>query len=214
MAGVAVCTLGLAVPIYGAAAVIRVVVDDVPLSVSPPAFFQDDTVYLPLAPLATRFQATTKFTTPAIDIRRLDGTTLTLRLDRLEVWSGDIVTTLLEAPVRLVNGVTMIPKSAVEALFDALTTWDAQDGVITIVTRAPFQTAVAARPPRPPAASASAPVAARPFASEFQQGLTPPLPPSGYVSLGLTPRGGALTAAAARTYKLLRAPWGIRGPDW
>ena len=82
MAGVAVCTLGLAVPIYGAAAVIRVVVDDVPLSVSPPAFLLDDTVYLPLAPLARRFQATTKFTAPAIEIRRLDGTTLTLRLDR------------------------------------------------------------------------------------------------------------------------------------
>jgi len=211
MAGVAVCTLGLAVPIYGAAAVIRVVVDDVPLSVSPPAFLQDDTVYLPLAPLARRFQATTKFTAPAIEIRRLDGTTLTLRLDRLEVWSGDIVTTLLEAPVRLVNGVTMIPKSAVEALFDALTTWDAQDGVITIVTRAPFQTAVAARPPRPPAASASAPVAARPFASEFQQDLTPPLTSSGYVSLGLTSGAGALTATAAVQYKSFGAPESIEG---
>ena len=211
MAGVVVCTLGLAVPIYGAAAVIRVVVDDVPLSVSPPAFFQDDTVYLPLAPLARRFQATTKFTAPAIDIQRLDGTTLTLRVDRLEVWSGDVVTTLLEAPVRLVNGVTMIPKGAVDALFDALTTWDAQDGVITIVTRAPFQTAVAARPPRPPAASASAPVAARPFASEFQQDLTPPLTSSGYVSLGLTSGVGALTATAAVQYKSFGAPESIEG---
>src|SRR2546428_743502 len=210
-AGVAVCTLGLAVPIYGAVAVIRVVVDDVALSISPPAFFQDGTVYLPLAPLARRFQATTKFAAPAIDVLRLDGAVLTLRVDRLEVWSGDVVTTLLEAPVRLVNGVTMIPKSAVEALFDALTTWDAQEGVMTIVTRAPFQTAVAARPPRPPAASASAPVAARPFASEFQQDLTPPLTSSGYVSLGLTSGVGALTATAAVQYKSFGAPESIEG---
>src|SRR2546428_10642006 len=211
MAGVAVCTLGLAVPIYGAAAVIRVVVDDVPLSVSPPAFLQDDTVYLPLAPLARRFQATAKFTAPAIEIRRLDGTTLTLRLDRLEVWSGDIVTTLLEAPVRLVNGVTMIPKSAVEALFDALTTWDAQDGVITIVTRAPFQTAVAARPPRPPAASASAPVAARPFASGVHQDLPPPLTSPGYGSPGPSSRARAPTPAAAAPYQAFGAPERLGG---
>src|SRR2546428_1408291 len=211
MAGVVVCTLGLAVPIYGAAAVIRVVVDDVPLSVSPPAFFQDGTVYVPLAPLARRFQATTKFTAPAIDIQRLDGTTLSLRLDRLEVWSGDVVATLLEAPVRLVNGVTVIPKGAVEALFDALTTWDAQEGVMTIVTRAPFQTAVAAKPPRPPAAAAPAPAATRPFISEFQQDLTPPLTSSGYVAVGLTSGAGTLTATATVQYKSFGAPENIEG---
>jgi len=211
IAGVAVCTLGLAVPIYGAVAVIRVVVDDVALSISPPAFFQDGTVYLPLAPLARRFQATTKFAAPAIDVLRLDGAVLTLRVDRLEVWWGDVVTTLLEAPVRLVNGVTMIPKSAVEALFDALTTWDAQEGVMTIVTRAPFQTAVAAKPPRPPAASAPAPAATRPFVSEFQQDLTPPLTSSGYVAVGLTSGAGTLTATATVQYKSFGAPENIEG---
>src|SRR5437867_12260802 len=148
--------LGLTVPSQGTTPLIRVVVDDVPLSVSPAAFLQDGTVYLPLAALARRFQATTKFNAPTVEVHRVDDSTLTLRLDRLEVWSGDVVTTLLEAPVRLVNGVTMIPRGAVEAIFEALATWDAQEGVITILTRAPFQTAVAAKPPRPAAASAPA----------------------------------------------------------
>src|SRR5437899_12801553 len=108
----AICTRGLTVPVWGAAPPIRIVVDDVPVSVIPPAFLQGGTVYLPLAPLARRFQATTKFTPPAVDIQRLDGSTLTVRLDRLEVWSGDGVSALLEAPVRLVNSGKMIPRCA------------------------------------------------------------------------------------------------------
>lgn len=205
----AICTLGLTVPIWGAAPPIRIVVDDVLLSVSPPAFLQDGTVYLPLAALARRFQAATKFTAPAVDVQRLDGSTLTLRLDRLEVWSGDIVTNILEAPVRLVNGVTMIPRGAVDALFDTLTTWDPQEGLLTIVSRAPFQTVVAAKPPRPP--QATAPVPARPFVSEFQQDLTPPVTSSGYVAVGLASEAGTLSATATVQYKSFGAPENIEG---
>jgi len=211
IASVAICTLGLTAPIQGAAPPIRIVVDDVPISVTPPAFLQGGTVYLPLAPLARRFQATTKFTPPAVDIQRLDSSTLTVRLDRLEVWSGDVVTALLEAPVRLVNGVTMIPRGAVDTLFDALTTWDPQDGLITIVTRAPFQAAVAAKPPRPPTAPAPAPAVGRPFVPEFQQDLTPPVTSSGYVAVGLTSDAGTLAATATVQYKSFGAPENIEG---
>ena len=189
--------LGLTVPSQGTAPPIRVVVDDVPLSVSPPGFLQDGTVYLPLAALARRFQATTKFNAPTVEVHRIDDSTLTLRLDRLEVWSGDVVTTLLDAPVRLVNGATMIPRGAVDALFDTLTTWDPQEGLVSIVTRAPFQTAVAAKPPRPPQVTASVPTA-RPFALEFQQDLTPPVTSSGYIAVGLTSGAGTLSATATR----------------
>src|SRR5438093_6908120 len=210
IASVAICTLGLTAPIQGAAPPIRIVVDDVPISVTPPAFLQGGTVYLPLAPLARRFQATTKFTPPAVDIQRLDSSTLTVRLDRLEVWSGDVVTALLEAPVRLVNGVTMIPRGAVDTLFDTLTTWDPQEGLVSIVTRAPFQTAVAAKPPRPPQVTAPVPTA-RPFALEFQQDLTPPVTSSGYIAVGLTSGAGTLSATATVQYKSFGAPENIEG---
>ena len=202
--------LGLTVPSQGTAPPIRVVVDDVPLSVSPPAFLQDGTVYLPLAALARRFQATTKFNAPTVEVHRIDDSTLTLRLDRLEVWSGDVVTTLLDAPVRLVNGATMIPRGAVDALFDTLTTWDPQEGLVSIVTRAPFQTAVAAKPPRPPQVTAPVPTA-RPFALEFQQDLTPPVTSSGYIAVGLTSGAGTLSATATVQYKSFGAPENIEG---
>src|SRR5436309_3597970 len=202
--------LGLTVPSQGTAPPIRVVVDDVPLSVSPPGFLQDGTVYLPLAALARRFQATTKFNAPTVEVHRIDDSTLTLRLDRLEVWSGDVVTTLLDAPVRLVNGATMIPRGAVDALFDTLTTWDPQEGLVSIVTHAPFQTAVAAKPPPPPQVTAPVPTA-RPFALEFQQDLTPPVTSSGYVAVGLTSDAGTLAATATLQYKSFGAPENIEG---
>jgi len=202
--------LGLTVPSQGTAPPIRVVVDDVPLSVSPPGFLQDGTVYLPLAALARRFQATTKFNAPTVEVHRIDDSTLTLRLDRLEVWSGDVVTTLLDAPVRLVNGATMIPRGAVDALFDTLTTWDPQEGLVSIVTRAPFQTAVAAKPPRPPQVTAPVPTA-RLFALEFQQDLTPPVTSSGYIAVGLTSGAGTLSATATVQYKSFGAPENIEG---
>src|SRR3989442_221937 len=180
----AIVNVRAAPPPRGARAQIRAAVDDVPLSVSPAAFLQDGTVYLPLAALARRFQATTKFNAPTVEVHRVDDSTLTLRLDRLEVWSDDVVTTLLEAPVRLVNGVTMIPRGAVEALFDTLTTWDPQEGLVSIVTRATFQTAVAVKPPPPPQVTAPAPTA-RPFGPEVEQGLMPPGTAAGSIAGGL-----------------------------
>src|SRR3989454_2943991 len=202
--------LGLTVPSQGTPPPIRVAVDDVPLSVSPAAFLQDGTVYLPLAALARRFQATTKFNAPTVEVHRVDDSTLTLRLDRLEVWSDDVVTTLLEAPVRLVNGVTMIPRGAVEALSDTLTTWHARGGRVSIVTRAPFQTAVAVKPPRPPQVTAPAPTA-RPLPPEFQQDLIPPVTSSGYIAMGLMSGAGTLNATATVQYKSFGAPENIEG---
>src|SRR5947208_15055259 len=105
--------------------------------VTPPGFLQCGPFYLPLAALARRFQATTKFNAPTVEVHRIDDSTLTLRLDRLEVWSGDVVTTLLDAPVRLVNGAPMIPRGAVDGLFDTLPTWDPPEGLVRIVSRPP-----------------------------------------------------------------------------
>jgi len=124
----------LAAPTARAADPVRVLVDDIPLALTPDPVVQDAFLFLPLRPLAQHFQASLIVDRQAIEVRRSDGGVYLLRLGRLEVWSGGVVIAVTEAPVQVMRGTTMIPRGAVDVLFDTLTVWNPQDGVLTITT--------------------------------------------------------------------------------
>lgn len=182
----AIWALGMLVPAHGAPG-IRVLVDDLPLALIPPASVVDDFLYLPLRPLAQQFNATVTFGNREIEVRRPDGVTFTLRTGRLEIWSDGMVVAVVEAPVRLVNGATMIPKGAVDVLFDALTVWNRQEHLVVIVTRKiPFHVTTTSKPLPPPGTVRPAANAPREFVPEFRPDLDRPVVASGHVTLGLS----------------------------
>ena len=186
----------LAAPTARAADPVRVLVDDIPLALTPDPVVQDAFLFLPLRPLAQHFQASLIVDRQAIEVRRADGGAYLLRLGRLEVWSGGVVIAVTEAPVQLMQGTTMIPRGAVDVLFETLTVWNPQVSVLTITTaRRPAQITTT---PRPAAAvtrtgPSPAPVA---FVPEFHPAVERPIVASGYVTAGMSL--GAETAATAR----------------
>jgi len=188
--------LAAATPVPAAPAV-RIVVDDVPVALTPAPAVLGGILYLPLRPLASQFGSQVTAGGHTITVTLTDGTVLTLHPDRMEVWSGALVWALLEAPVRLLDGVTFVPASAVDPLFHGLTQWDQTGQTLYITTRAVFHADVAARPmpsPTPSAVTAAPP----PFKPEFVPDTGVPLVTSGYVSVGGTIGGQAGTTAAAQ----------------
>lgn len=180
-----------------AAPAIRVLLDDVPLTLAPPPAVLGGILYLPLRPLARHFGVDIVAAPHATTVTRPGGTALTLRPEHMEVWSGELVWALLDAPVRLVNGSTFVPSLAVEVLFPALTQWSASAQTLFIVTRTSFHSEVAARPvsPSTPTPVATAPA---PFTPEFVPETQAPLAVSGYVSLGVAIGGSTDTTATAQ----------------
>ena len=193
----AVMYIVAAVPQAQADSPVRVVVDDVPLPLTPAPVVLDGMLYLPLRPLAQQFQTTLTVDKQSIELRRAGGRTFLLRLDRLEVWSDGVVWTVAEAPVRLVAGTTMVPRGIVEAVFGVLTVWSESEGVLEITTPKAFRSET---PPKPVAAvPPPTPVAPKPaFEPEFKPDTSPPLVASGYVSVGLSLGGAAGTSAASQ----------------
>src|SRR2546425_6752695 len=144
-----------AVPQAQADSSVRVVADDVPLLLTPAPVVLDGMLYLPLRPLAQQFHTTLTVDKQSIELRRADGRTFLLRLDRLEVWSDGVVWMVAEAPVRLVAGTTMVPRGIVEAVVGVLTVWSESGGVLGITTpkgfpaETPPQTGAGLSPPPP-----------------------------------------------------------------
>lgn len=180
-----------------AAPAIRVLVDDAELALTPAPTILGGTLYLPLRSLARHFLAGVAATSQgAIQVTRADGTVLTLRPERIEVWSGELAWALLDAPVRLINGSTFVPASAVDALFPALTQWDPAAKTLVITTRTPFHSEAA---PRPPGVPAPAPRAApAPFKPEFVADTQQPVVASGYLTVGVGIGGPSGTTATAQ----------------
>ena len=181
-----------------AAAPVRVLVDDTPLALSPPPTLVGGTVYLPLRPLARHFAVGIAVTSHgAVSVTRADGHVLTLRPDRMEVWSGELAWALLDAPVRLINGSTFVPASAVDVLFSTLTQWDPEAQALVITTRTSFHSEVAPRPaPLPTVASTGAQPPA--FKPEFVADTQKPVVASGYVTVGVGIGGPSGTTATAQ----------------
>lgn len=177
-----------------AAPAVRVLVDDVPLALTPPPASFAGVLFLPLRPLARHFDAQVVSDRQTITVTLIDGTALTLRPERMEVWAHELVWALLDAPVRLLNGVTFVPASAVDALFQALTQWNAGEQTLVITTRTSFHVDVTARPAPLPVPAAVA-AAQAPFAPEFVPQTQGPLMASGYVSVGMA-IGGTTDATA------------------
>lgn len=195
--GVAAVLSLLAATAARAADPVRVLVDDVPLALIPAPVIQDAFLFLPLRQLAQHFQASLVVDRQSIEVRRVDGSTYLLRLGRLEVWSGSVVVAVTEAPVQVMQGTTMIPRGAVDVLFETLTVWNPQDGVLTITTaRRPVQITTTPRPAAPAARPGSAPGPAAVFVPEFHPAVERPIVASGYVTAGMAL--GAETTATAR----------------
>lgn len=198
--GAVVLWLAAGLPAW-AAEPARVLVDDLPLTLTPPPAVRDGILYLPLRPLAQHFQASLVVDRQTIEVRRADGAVYTVRLGRLEVWSGSVVVAVTEAPVLVLNGATMIPRGAVDVLFDTLTIWNFQDGVVTIVS--PQQPVQVTTTPKPPSAVAREVVRAagtRSFEPEFRPEIERPVIASGYVTLGLG-LGGETTATGRLQFR-------------
>ncbi|HXF82130.1 MAG TPA: SdrD B-like domain-containing protein [bacterium] len=170
-----------------AAAPVRVVVDDTPLALSPAPVVQDGFVFLPLRPLAQHFQATLIVDRLAIEVRTADGTSHLLRLGRLEIWSGDLVEAVMEAPTQVMQGTTMVPRGGVDVLFGTLTVWNPLEGLVTITSaRTPSPVEAPRRPVTLPAARPAGPPAAAPFVPEFRPAPERLVVASGYVAAGLS----------------------------
>lgn len=183
-----------------AAPAISVLVDDVPLALTPAPTVLGGILYLPLRSLARHFAVEVAVDRHgAIGVTRADGTVLTLRPDRMEVWSGELAWAVLDAPVRLVNGATFVPVSAVDVLFSALTQWDANAQTLFITTHTSFRSEAAARPAAVPTPAQAAP-APEPFAPEFVAETQGPLVASGYVTLGVAIGGSADATATAQAH--------------
>lgn len=195
-----------------AAEPVRVLIDDIPLTLIPPATVEDAFLYLPLRPLAQHFQATLTVDKQVIEVHRTDGVIFTLRLGRLEIWSGGMAVAVTEAPVRLVNGVTMIPRGAVDVLFDTLTVWNRQEQQLVIVTRkaTTFQTTMTTKPL--PAPTRVVPgVAAHAFVPEFKPQTEPPLLASGYLTVGLALGGGEVVGTSRLQFRTHTGPDRLEG---
>lgn len=176
---------------------VRVLVDDAPLALTPAPVVQEPFLFLPLRPLAQHFQASLVVDRQRIDVRLPDGESYRLRLGRLEIWSGPLVIAVVEAPVQLMQGTTMIPRGAVDVLFRTLTVYNPQDRIVTITSaREPVEVAA---PPRPEAPAASSPRGPRPaaaFVPEFRPATERVIAASGYAAAGLAM--GAETTGTAR----------------
>lgn len=180
-----------------AAPAVRVFANDSPLALIPGPVVIEGILYLPLRPLARHFATEVAADRQAVTVTRTDGTALTLRPGRMEVWSDGLVWALLSAPVRLIEGSTFVPSSAVDVLFQALTLWESNEQTLFITTRTSFRTEATTRPPAP--ATPVAPAAPRaPFVGEFVPQTQPPLVASGYVSLGVAVGGSAEASATAQ----------------
>lgn len=181
-----------------AAAPLRILVDDAPLALSPAPTVLGGIVYLPLRPLARHFGVGVAVTSHgAISVTRADGRVLTLRPDRMEVWSGELAWALLDAPVRLINGSTFVPVSAIDVLFSALTQWDPGAQTLVVTTRSSFHSEAAPRPAAlPTPASTAAPPPA--FRSEFVADTQKPVVASGYVTVGVAIGGSSGATAQAQ----------------
>ncbi|HET6946490.1 MAG TPA: hypothetical protein VFJ45_01605, partial [bacterium] len=176
---------------------VRVLVDDIPLALTPDPVVRDAFLFLPLRPLAQHFQASLIVDRQAIEVRRSDGGVYLLRLGRLEVWSGGVVIAVTEAPVQVMHGTTMIPRGAVDVLFDTLTVWNPQDGVLTITTaRRPVQITATPRPAAAVSRTRPGPMPAAAFVPEFHPAVERPIAASGYVTAGMSL--GSETTATAR----------------
>ncbi len=197
-------------PAKGSSAV-RVLVNESPLGVLPAPVMVDGVLYLPLRPLARHFGTEVAADRQAVTVTRADGTLLTLRPGRMEVWSGGLVWALLSAPVRLIDGSTFIPSSAVDVLFQTLTLWDSTELTLWITTPASFHVASATRPAAPTTpAPLTAPPA--PFVGEFVRQTQPPLVASGYVSLGVAMGGSTeATASAQAQFRTLEGDQRVDG---
>ncbi len=173
---------------------VRVFVDDAPSSALT-ALALHDTLYFPLRALAAALQATLTMTGPDLEVRRTDGRTLVVRVGRREIWTDAQVTALAESPVLLINGTTMIPRGAVEALFDALVVWNRDENTATLVTHAAFHPA---EPVRVPARQTAAQTtkASSTFVPEFQPARDPPVIASGMVGVNLSASGSALSLSS------------------
>lgn len=199
--GAVVLWLAAGVPAWAAAEPVRVLVDDLPLTLTPPPAVQDGILYLPLRPLAQHFQASLAIDRQTIEVRRADGPVFTVRLGRLEVWSEGVVVAVIEAPVLVVNGATMIPRGAVDVLFDTLTVWNYQDGVVTIVSpQQPVQITTTPKPPSAVAREVARAAGTRSFEPEFRPEIERPVIASGYVTLGLG-LGGETTATGRLQFR-------------
>lgn len=165
---------------------IRVFVDDAPLLLTPAPVVQEPFLFLPLRPLAQHFQASLIVDRQTIEVRLPDGESYRLRVGRLEIWSGELVIAVAEAPVLLMQGATMIPRGAVDVLFRTLTVWNPQDGILTITTaRTPVEVSAPSRPAAPAARSAGSPRPAATFAPEFRPASERLIVASGYAAAGL-----------------------------
>lgn len=192
----ALLALLITAPAWGADPV-RVLVDDVPLVLSPAPARQGATLFVPLRPLAQHFQAAVVAGRQTVEVRLPDGTDYRLRLGRLEIWSGEIVIAVAEAPVQVIQGTTMIPRGAVDVLFGTLTVWNPQDGVLTITTaRPPDPVAAPPRPAAPASRAGGAARAAAVFVPEFRPASGRVVVASGYAAAGLAL--GAQTTGTAR----------------
>lgn len=176
---------------------IRVLVDDLPLTLTPLPSVRDGILYLPLRPLAQHFQASLVIDRQTIEVRRADGTVFTVRLGHLEVWSAGVVVAVTEAPVLILDGATMIPRGAVDVLFDTLTVWNYQDRLVTIVSsQKPLQVTTTAKPASVVAREVAGAAGPGSFEPEFRPEIDRPVTASGYVTLGLGL--GAETTATGR----------------
>lgn len=180
-----------------AASAIRVIADDAELALTPAPTMVGGVLYLPLRSLAHHFLAKVAFTSQgAISLTRVDDTVLILRPDRMEVLAGNLVQALLDAPVRLMNGTTFVPASAVDALFPALTQWDPAGQTLVITTHTSFHAEAAPRAVGTPVPATVATPA--PFTPEFVPDTQKPVVASGYVTVGVGIGGTSGSTANAQ----------------